>query len=196
VCASLTIDRGLRVDHDPGKAMVCVHRNGLALGVYDGIDVYYAASTEVKVSREEAIRIAKSLVEEKMGRVLAEQSANIASINASLVLSPDTSGARGDMRALYPKWIVRIEFSKPVNGKPIGFNGAVYGYEVAIWADTGEVAEASPRGIEYYYLGKPSRHWLGTKTQELLILVVVLMLLAIAVKMLRSHRLRSSYEES
>jgi hypothetical protein len=64
--------------------------------------------------------------------------------------SRDSSGKRGDTALSYPIWVVDAGFAKDffsteftVEGYPQG----VFGYEVSIWADTGEVRSEGAAGF-------------------------------------------------
>ncbi len=95
------------------------------------------ASHSVKVSKEEAIKIATPYAEEFASR----NGVKIVKVNATLTLQPDTFKKRSNSTSqLYLFWRVVFKFNTVKNGN--------YGYKVLIWADTGEVYAHGPLGFE------------------------------------------------
>jgi len=113
---------------------ISVSRNGFVTGLSD-TSMYYVATMELRISEEEAIRVALPYAEEYARRY----GLKIASMKAELMFGRDLDGRRGDEFAIYPKWTVLFIFDRVVNG--------VFGYAVSIWADTGEVFYHAPQGV-------------------------------------------------
>ncbi|RLI20548.1 hypothetical protein DRO54_06020 [Candidatus Bathyarchaeota archaeon] len=109
----------------------------------------YVATTEVDISEEEAISIARSYAES----YAAKHNLNIVSVNATLKLERDWKWTRGsDNYAMYPGWLVFFTFDRVENG--------VIGYSVLIWADSGTVYDYGPQG--FYTDGKADAPLSGT----------------------------------
>lgn len=117
-----------------------ISKNGLLTYLSDG-SIYYVATTDVNVSKEQAINLALSYAEE----YAREHGQQITDINATFQFSRDHFGVRGDDHALYPDWQVWINFDM-LNEE------YCFAYAVSIWADNGEVHFNCPQGIA----GSPS----------------------------------------
>jgi len=104
-----------------------VDRNGFLRILGDWCSILRVGSTEVNVSREEAIDTALNLAQKHVDEI----GAKIGGYETALTLC----GGRGDCFTLYPEWSVDIYYDKTY--------GCYYGYSVSIWADTGEVSYAS-----------------------------------------------------
>ena len=93
-------------------------------------------STEIAVSREQAINIALSYAQayaDAHGRTLEATTATLSYVRGS-------EGNR-DAYAVYPEWAVDIGF-EAASSTP-----HIFGYTVVLWADTGVVFVAHPQGV-------------------------------------------------
>ncbi|MEM2281180.1 MAG: hypothetical protein QXZ68_04235 [Candidatus Bathyarchaeia archaeon] len=104
-------------------------RNGAFEFFCDFWNRYPIGSAEVKVSKEEAIRIAKEKALDCIRKAVGEEAASSYTFVSEGALL--TMQRRGD--ALYPHWEVLLELNKMV----LGYGKA---FRVLLWADTGEVA--------------------------------------------------------
>jgi hypothetical protein len=101
-------------------------------GFFNWWEICTLGSTEISVSKEQAIDIALPYAQ----RYAAESGRTIKSVNATLHYVRDTGYKRGnDEWTVYPEWDVEIGF------EPSGNN--ITGYNVLLWADTGAVYDAS-----------------------------------------------------
>jgi len=127
----------------------------------------YVATTEVNVSKEQAINIARPYAES----YAAKYNLNIVSVNVTLKLERDWEWTRGnDNYAMYPEWLVSFTFDKVENG--------VVGYSVLIWADSGTVHDYGPQG--FYANGKadtPSSVAFGLIATAILLPIIAVQLL-------------------
>ncbi|MEM2341459.1 MAG: hypothetical protein QXX94_00145 [Candidatus Bathyarchaeia archaeon] len=151
--------------------------NGLLTLLSDRGSLYRVCNFEVKVSRDEAINIALSVA----GDYIRKIGARIARIEATLGLYGDEFGSRGgNFWILYPGWIVCIEFDRI-------YPDGVSGYEVYLWADTGEVFRNGIRGfiydsnLEYYY-------FIGDWSVAISIIVAVFLLLLAIPVVIEKHQ--------
>jgi len=106
--------------------------NGYFKGFHDAWNLYSIGSEEVKVSREQAIAIAREqAVEAAEGVVLEFPSDRAVIARLSLEVR--------DNFMLYPFWFVEI----PLVYSP---DLSIYGWQEGIWADTGEILYGHPVG--------------------------------------------------
>lgn len=117
---------------------IYLSKTGLVTHVFDSLTIYYVATTNVSVSKEEAILAATPYAE----AYATQHGQTITKINATFAFARDIGGVRGDSFAIYPRWCVRFVFNK-VNEEN------VFGYAVFIWADNGEVYHHDPQGMFY-----------------------------------------------
>jgi hypothetical protein len=64
--------------------------------------------------------------------------------------SKDLGGQRGDTTLSYPEWTVSAFFAKDLFGTEHsveGYPSGVFGYQVSMWADTGEVRDKGAQGF-------------------------------------------------
>jgi len=125
--------------------------DGMLEHVSDMWGTAYIGSTNVKVSREEAISIALSHAE-KYARNYNRTVSKV--IDASLQFERDkflffknstvTVSSRGDDWAMYPYWRVEMRFNEPI-GIP-GQTSLQLDYIVYIWTDNGEIANEDIQG--------------------------------------------------
>lgn len=96
-----------------------------------GDDRYYQiGSTDLVVSREEAVEIAMNRVENMSWTVEGEEVGNVTVLENKT--SVGLKVATREPLVLYPYWLVSLTFDRV-------YNGNVYGVTYNIWADTGEV---------------------------------------------------------
>jgi hypothetical protein len=127
------------------NAVIVSFRNGFFESLNDNWDRYQVGSTEISVSKEEAIRIAKQAAQDS---TFVVGSSAIATPNFTFV--DKYSDATFDLiprenNMLFPRWDVRLALDKV-------YLGSVTGFQVLIWADTGEVAYVTSTGM----LGVPT----------------------------------------
>jgi len=121
------------IDGSESPNSIGIHfMNGYIQGFHDAWDLYVVGSEEVNVSREQAIAIAREKAIEAAGSVTLEFPSDRPVI-AELSLE-----VRDDFM-LYPFWFVEI----PIDYPP---NLSIYGWQVGIWADTGELMYSHPVG--------------------------------------------------
>jgi hypothetical protein len=115
--------------------------DGLPNGFSDYWGIWKIGNANVNVSEEEAISIAQ-----KAAEIYAKEiGANIASVEATLDLYNDQIALRGgDRLVLYPRWSITLHFDKFFYANET----MVTGYQVSIWADTGEIFHQTPE--EFY----------------------------------------------
>lgn len=134
---------GIEVERKQLSLGVMLDVGNLVRSMIDEWELYKIGSEEVRVSREEAIEIAyetaRSFIEERGATVVEER--------ASLHMKP-----RNDNYTLYPVWFVELYFDRI-------YEDGIYGYEVWVWADTGEVMYDVPMGM--FGQVSPSQHLSG-----------------------------------
>jgi hypothetical protein len=102
-------------------------------------NIYSIGSTDINVSKEEAIRIAREHAE---NYTLKIWTGNWTVMNFTIVDEPlkaEFSMERREPLTLYPFWHIQLYFDKAY--------GTSNGIEVGIWADTGEVLFCQATGI-------------------------------------------------
>ena len=113
-----------------------VSKDGYVSFFRDTWELYYIVSSRIKVSREQAVSVARAYAEDyalKWGQ-------EIVSVDTHFSYTWTDFRGSGDRHALYPHWAVTVCFDKRNDD---GFWG-VESYGVAIWADTGAVYYAAP----------------------------------------------------
>jgi hypothetical protein len=131
------------------KCVALNFKQGFLKYFIDSWSLWTIGSTDLNVSEEEAIEIAMNATENhswnlSSGTTVTEF--NIVGVSeTSLQIGnyPTKNESRGgDPLTLYPGWRVKLYFDKL-------YPGQVYGLDIAIWADTGEVNDIR----ELLYLG-------------------------------------------
>ena len=117
--------------------------NGHLMFFCNLLDVYTIGSVEVKISEQEAIRIATEHARAYSWEVDNETISNFTIIE-SMVITDLSLQNRGNS-TLYPYWNVWLPLDKM-------YPGGVTAFHVTLWADTGEVSFISPTG----YYGDPN----------------------------------------
>lgn len=106
--------------------------NGVFTGFHDGWDLYVVGSENVKVSREQAIAMAREQA------IAAAESGSLEFPSDRVVVAELSLEVRDDFK-LYPFWFVEL----PLVYAP---DLSIYGWQLGVWADTGEVLYGHPVG--------------------------------------------------
>jgi hypothetical protein len=125
------------------KCVVLMFEKGFLTGFIDNWNLFTVAETSIDVFQDEAIKIAKESTENYSWNVsmgdnnqpVTLTDYKIVDNQTSLTFSnyPSKNDARnGTPLTLYPSWRVKLAFDRI-------YSGNVYGIDVGIWADTGEV---------------------------------------------------------
>jgi hypothetical protein len=104
-----------------------VSKTGIITSFADNLGLYKVATTNVAISKEQAIQIATPYI----NAYTMQNNREIETINATLGYTTDFNGSRGDSYLIYPQWEISAIFE--------GSNSDVYGYNVLVWADNGQV---------------------------------------------------------
>jgi hypothetical protein len=115
---------------------VSISITGLLTRLADNIGLYRIATTDINISKEEAIKIAMREVQP----YASQHQQNIIAVNATLEYVRDITSNCGDSFTIYPQWNVFATFDK-INEEN------VIGYAVLIWADNGKVYHSHPQGL-------------------------------------------------
>jgi hypothetical protein len=111
-----------------------VSKNGLLTLFVDNLAIFYLASTDIRISEEEALNITMPYAE----AYSAEHGQKIVFANATLEWDRDLNSSRGDDFAIYPRWLVSVTFDN-ANDEGVSTYGA------SIWADNGQIASQGPQ---------------------------------------------------
>jgi hypothetical protein len=121
------------VDGVESPKSIGVHfENGFFVGFHDAWNLYPIGSETVKVSREQAIAMAREHA------IAAAESVSLEFPSDRVVIAELSLEVRDDF-ALYPFWFVEIPLVYPLDE-------SIYGWQEGIWADTGEVLYGHPVG--------------------------------------------------
>ncbi len=115
--------------------------NDILTGFVDFSNFYKIGSSEVKISKEEAINIAKEQAKNFTKFQVSAGDGNVLEVTMNLLDEPIVTNLQIVSREAfthYPFWNIRFYSEKEQYG--------VNGVEVGIWADTGEVAYSQPTG--------------------------------------------------
>ena len=141
-----------------------IRRNRLQLSFLDGAfysfqddwDLYSIGTTELKVSREEAIRIAREQAENYSWRLAGADNTRVTDFTIlDSPVSAEWSMQIRDSNTLYPWWDVRLYLDKV-------YEGNVYAIQVTLWGDTGEVTHVQAIS----HMGAPPNQEPTTPTNE------------------------------
>lgn len=125
-------------------------KTGLVIGLGDNMMHYKVATTDVKIFREEAIRIAMPYIQAYALKHLLL----IKKIEATFSFENDIGLRRGKDRngfyMVYPRWSVTAYFDRVTHQN-------VFAYTVGIWADNGKVYHHGPQG--FYSGGAAGPSW-------------------------------------
>jgi hypothetical protein len=180
--ADLRWDRKIS-NHFVSKALsfcLKLSKRGFVTTLVDNLALYHVASTNIAVTKEEAISIARSCAESYAnahGQV-------ITCTNASIQWLRDMDSSRGDDFAMYPVWGVMISFDKTNDEY-------VCGYEVGIWADTGTLWHQQPKGVSFSSGVQGSMHTGWPVLGAVVFLVLILPALCF-IKRARKYRKRGN----
>ena len=109
---------------------------GIVVLFSDNLATYKVATTEVNVSKTQAIDAAMPYIE----AFAKENNRKIVSVNATFSYIRDYSSDRGNSSLIYPQWQVDAKYENQDNN-------SYYGYGVFIWADNGKVYAHVPAGV-------------------------------------------------
>jgi hypothetical protein len=140
------------------KCVALNFKQGFLKYFIDSWSFWTIGSTDLNVSEDEAIEIAMNAAEDhswNLSRGTTVTEFNIVGVSEtklSIGNYPTKNESRGgDPLTLYPGWRVKLYFDKL-------YPGQVYGLDIAIWADTGEVHDI--RELLYFgevpYSGEPA----------------------------------------
>jgi hypothetical protein len=107
-------------------------QSGLLTGFVDNIATHYVATTDIGISADQATNISRPYAE----AYAAVHGKQIAGTETTLRWDLDSNSQRGDDCAIYPVWVFYAAYDDASQG--------LYGYEVSIWADNGQVIAQGP----------------------------------------------------
>jgi len=121
-----------------GVTILC-ERRVTQLVFVDQWDIYRVGSAELRISEEEAVRLAKEYAKQYVYTSEGRLVGNFTFLEKPLYTYLGTH-YRGDYYTLYPYWKVYLCLDKM-------YPGGVTGIEVLLWADTGEKISISVSGV-------------------------------------------------
>jgi hypothetical protein len=113
---------------------ITISKIGLVSSFVDNLGLYEVPTTEVTVSKEEAIAIAMPYFEDN-----ALDSDTVEIVEATFEYTVDSTSSRGDRHTIYPQW-------KIFAGLDGSNENSAKLYGVMLWADTGEVYHHGMQG--------------------------------------------------
>jgi hypothetical protein len=138
---------------------ITISKMGLMCSFVDNLGLYEVTTSQVTVSKEEAIAIAMPYFEDN-----AIDSDAVEIVEATFEYAADTSSLRGDRLTVYPQW-------KIFAGLDRGNENSARLYSVLLWADTGEVYNHSAQG----YFDNDSEQPTSTSQMSLAIVTVAIL---------------------
>ncbi|PVX24416.1 MAG: hypothetical protein CW691_07660 [Candidatus Bathyarchaeum sp.] len=133
----------------PLKCVALQFENGFLKYFVDTWHIYNIGSTDLNISEDEAISIAMKAVENYSWDVsMGSDNPSVTVTDFTIVGVSETTttignyvtqneSRGGDPLTLYPGWTIKLYFDKL-------YSGQVYGLDIGIWADTGEVHDITP----------------------------------------------------
>ena len=120
------------------KGLQMTYQNNILTTMTDGYFLYTVGNTNLAVSNEQAVEIAKSHVKTLTWNIEGQQVSGFSVVDTplSVQMVPHT---RGNTVALYPYWYIELRLNQIYAG---GINVVTFG----IYADTGQVADVQMRG--------------------------------------------------
>lgn len=119
------------------KAVSFIFKNGALYLFRDTWDLYKIGTTDVIVSKEEAVSIAREHLQKYSYMVDGVSISNFTILDEPVIATLSMQD-RGNC-TLYPHWEIRLALDKV-------YPGGVTGFQVMLWADTGEVSHITPIG--------------------------------------------------
>jgi hypothetical protein len=122
------------VDFSP-KSVDMVFQNRILTELTDDWYLFTIGSTNIKVSSEKAVQLAKDALADFTfnSNGVAISNFNVLPDPVSVVFHPNTKNAL----ALYPQWTITFNLDKL-------YSGGIYRISVEVWAETGEIAQIEP----------------------------------------------------
>jgi len=114
---------------------IIISKGGLVTGFSDNVGINYVATTSIRISEEQAANISRPFAE-VFGEEHGQQ---IVWTTTSMSWDSDHGSQRGDDLAVFPVWV----FNALYNETRLG----VFGYEVSVWADNGQIVRKGPIGL-------------------------------------------------
>jgi hypothetical protein len=156
---------------------VCISSAGLVTNILDNLNTYYVATTNVTVSKDQAIAIAEPYIE----AFAQKNQQNVTVINATLGYEDDGNEERGDSLALYPVWHVLGTYDTP------GLSNAT-SYSVWIWADNGRISGSGPLYSDLLHVYGPPSNTNAQAGWPLLLILPAVIIFALASGMYLQHK--------
>lgn len=116
---------------DSPKSMSFHFQDGVLRNFADTWNIFTIGNENVKVTREQAIEIARADASRSTSNPLNFTSARPVAVNLHMVVK--------EKLTLYPFWFVELPLDYP--------NSTINGWQEGIWADTGEIAYGHPTGM-------------------------------------------------
>jgi hypothetical protein len=116
-----------------------IAKNGRVTSITDNLAAFHLATADIRVSKSDAVNISMPDAQ-AFG---AKYGLGVFMENVTLDWIPDTNSQRGDSLAVYPVWNVQLMYNETFEG--------MYGYQVTVWADNGQLVSEGPLG----FLGEP-----------------------------------------
>jgi len=118
-------------DANSPKSISFHFQDGVLRNFADTWNIFTIGNENIKITREQAIEIARADASKSSSNPLNFTSARSITANLHMVVR--------EKLTLYPFWFVELPLDYP--------NSTVTGWQVGIWADTGEIAYSHPTGI-------------------------------------------------
>ncbi len=120
----------------PQAIYLSISKSGRVTTFMDNLATYYVATTEINISKEDAISIATPCAE----AYAKTHGQEVVLANATLEWLQDLNSIRGDNLAIYPEWIVDLCYNATNNE-------GISNYGVSLWADNGQIDTHAPTGF-------------------------------------------------
>jgi hypothetical protein len=112
-----------------------ISKTGIVTSFADNLGLYKVATTNIAITKENALTTAMPLI----NAFAKENGRTIKSIDTQLTYVSDLNGTKGDSFLLYPQWDISATLDD-------SNKGGIYGYDVLLWADSGEVRHHGAQG--------------------------------------------------
>jgi hypothetical protein len=116
------------------KGVKMIFQNNILTEMSDGFYLFTIGSTQLSVSREEAIEIAKDYIKSMSYQIGGQTVSGFSTLEEPLRVPDFAAHNRGNSVALYPYWYVQFRLTQT-------YAGGINEVSVGIWGDTGQIAD-------------------------------------------------------
>jgi hypothetical protein len=116
------------------KGVKMIFQNNVLTEMSDGYYLFTIGSTQLSVSKEDAINMAREYVKGMTYQISGQTVSGFATFDEPIKVPDFAAHNRGNSVALYPYWYVQFRLTQT-------YDGGINEVSVGIWGDTGKIAD-------------------------------------------------------